>query len=207
VKFRRKSTEAESEETTVEATEAVPATGPFDADDPAVDRTIDRVDLGSLLLEPTDGIEVRLQTGADEEVQAVILAAEEGIVEVRAFAAPRNGDLWSEVMPRIAADYAQRGGTASQREGRYGTELECRVTVRTEDGRTGTQVSRVVGVNGDRWMLRATFLGLPAMEPDNAGPWQDALERVVVRRGSQAMPVGAELPLKLPPASQMQRVV
>ncbi|MBZ5738669.1 DUF3710 domain-containing protein [Nocardioides mangrovi] len=207
MKFRRKSTEAEPEATTPDAPEAEPATGPFDVDDPALDAEVERLDLGSLLLEPVEGIEVRLQADADEtEVQAVVLAAEDGIVEIKAFAAPRNGDLWSEVMPRIAADYAQRGGTASQREGRYGTELDCRITVRTEDGRTGTQVSRVVGINGDRWMLRATFLGRPALEPDNASPWQDAVERVVVRRGSQAMPVGAELPLRLPPASQTQRV-
>ena len=204
MKFRRKSAESDLEEPTPEVADE-PTTGPFDFDDPRVDPDVQRLDLGSVLIEPVDGIEVRLQTDADEtEVQAIVLAAEDGIVEVRAFAAPRNGDLWSEIMPRIAGDYAQRGGTATQREGRFGTELECRVTVRTDDGRTGTQISRVVGVNGDRWMLRATFLGRPAMEPDNANPWQDAVERIVVRRGTQAMPVGAELPLRMPPTSPTQ---
>jgi hypothetical protein len=75
--------------------------------------------------------------------------------------------------------------------------------VKTADGRTGTQPSRVIGVNGERWMLRATLLGRPAAEIDSAGTWEDVIERVVVRRGVQAMPVGAELPLTLPPEDQL----
>ena len=43
------------------------------------------------------------------------------------FAAPRHGDLWSEVRPQIAAEVASRGGTATEREGRFGTELVCQV--------------------------------------------------------------------------------
>ena len=92
-----------------------------------------------------------------------MLAAQDGAVELRAFAAPRNGDLWSEVRPQIAAEFAQRGGTATEREGPFGTELLCQVAGRrSTTGGTGIQASRVVGINGPRWMLRATLLGRPA---------------------------------------------
>jgi hypothetical protein len=211
VKFRRKSADADpaAEAEAVEADAATgveaaavdqgPAAGPYDADDLPEDDDTPRMDLGSLLIAPADGVEVRLQVEEEtERVQAVVVAGQDGAVELRAFAAPRNGDLWTEVRPRIAADFAQRGGTADEREGRFGTELVCRLTVRTPDGSTGTQPSRIIGVNGPRWMLRATLLGRPAVEPETADAWEDLIGRIVVRRGSHPMPAGAELALTLP---------
>ncbi len=59
-----------------------------------------RLDLGSLLITPEPGRELRLQVDErTQAVQAVLLAGSDGALELRAFAAPRNGDLWSEVRP------------------------------------------------------------------------------------------------------------
>jgi hypothetical protein len=197
VKFRRKSTEPDVDETGLDE-QSAPVQGPFDADDLPDDGT-ERMDLGSLLIEPEEGRELRLQVDESTgQVQSVVLAGEDGALELRAFAAPRNGDLWGEVRPAIAADMAQHGGTASEREGRFGTELVCRLTVRMEDGSTATQPSRIIGVNGPRWMLRATLLGRPAMEVDDAAAWEDTITRIAVRRGAGAMPVGDMLPVVLP---------
>lgn len=205
MKFRRKSADPEAVQPGEDQVEAAePVTGPFDVADLPADDATERVDVGSLLVAPAEGLELRLQVdGEMEQVQAVVLAGPEGALELRAFAAPRNGDLWSDIRPRIAADFAQRGGTATEREGRFGTELLCQLTVRTPDGRTGTQPSRIIGVNGPRWMLRATLLGRPAHDLEAALPWEDALAQVAVRRGGQAMPVGAELPLTMPPRDQL----
>jgi hypothetical protein len=131
-------------------------------------------------------------------VQSVVLAGPNGALELRAFAAPRNGDLWTDVRPQIAADMAQRGGTATEREGRFGTELVCELTVPRDGGGTGTQHSRIIGINGPRWMLRATLIGGPAVAPDGADEWEDMIARVAVRRGDGAMPVGDVLPVRLP---------
>ena len=181
-----------------------PVEGPWDVDDLA-DDGIDRVDLGSLLVAPTEGTELRLQVDEQTgEVQSVMLAGEEGAIELRAFAAPRGGDLWSEVRPQIAADVSQHGGTATERDGRWGVELVCQMQVVMPDGTQAMQPSRIVGVNGARWLLRATFLGQPAVQPDDAQVWEDALAAVVVQRGSHAMPVGDPLPLTLP--DDVQRV-
>ena len=201
MKFRRKSTETEPDagpEVDEVTPEPGPTTGPYDIDD-LPDDGVARMDLGSMLIAPAEGSEIRLQVDeATEAVQAVLLAGSDGALELRAFAAPRNGDLWSEIRPRLAADFAQRGGTADEREGPFGTEVVGRLTVRNPDGTTGTQPSRIIGVNGPRWMLRATLLGRPAVEPEAAQVWEDAIARVVVRRGSQPMPSGGELPLTLP---------
>jgi Protein of unknown function (DUF3710) len=184
--------------------EASPAAvdGPWDSDE-LLDDGLDRVDLGSLRIAPLEGAELQLQVDEQTgEVQAAMLASPEGALELRAFAAPRNGDLWTEVRPQIAADVAQHGGTATERDGRWGVELVCQMQVTGPDGSRAIQPSRIVGINGSRWLLRATFLGQPAVEPENAGSWEDALAAIVVHRGSHAMPAGDALPLVLPPDAQ-----
>ncbi|GAA4365888.1 DUF3710 domain-containing protein [Nocardioides caricicola] len=174
------------------------AGGPYDISEVPAD-DVPRLDIGSLLIPGAEGFELRLQIDEQtEEVRSALLTKEDGAIELRAFAAARNGDLWSEVRPRIAADFAQRGGTATEREGHFGTELVGQLTVQTEDGRTGTQASRIVGVNGDRWMLRVTLLGRPAVDDAAAADWAQIVEQVVVRRGDQPMPPGSELPLRVP---------
>ena len=202
MKFGRKSTpttvDAPGADGTDPVEESQPPAGPFDSDEVG-DDGVQRVDLGSLLIAPVPGSELRIQVDErSKKVQAVIMAGAEGALELRAFSAPRNGDLWSEIRPQLAADMARRGGTATEREGRFGPELVCQLSVKTPDGRTGQQASRIVGINGSRWMVRATFLGKPAVDPEQAQAWEDALTQVVVRRGEQAMPVGDPLPITLP---------
>lgn len=205
MRFRRKSADAPETPETPETPDAQvadqPATGPYDAEDlPSVG---DRVDLGSLLIAPTPGRELRLQVDeASGVVQAVLIAGPDGAVELRAFAAPRHGDLWTEVRPQIAADMARRGGTATEHEGTFGTELLCELHTTLADGRTGVQQSRIVGVNGSRWLLRATFMGAAARPGEHAAEWEDTLRAVAVRRGAHALPVGEPLPVVLPDSAR-----
>ena len=207
MKFRRKAEATDPAVTADDATaaagdEPTPAVtappGPFDVSEVEGDG-IERADLGSVLVPAIADRELRLQVDEQSgQVRAVMLAGQDGAVEFQAFAAPRNGDLWSDVRPQIAADMARRGGHATEREGRWGTELVCAMPVQRPDGTTATQPSRIIGINGERWMLRASFLGRPAVEPDAASEWEDALAQVVVRRGDGAMPVGEPLPVRLP---------
>lgn len=216
MKFRRKSeatpaaTDESRSESGADAAESPvepgqPRTdGPFD-ESQVVDDGVQRVDLGSLLIAPSEGRELRLQVDeASGTVQAVLLTGQDGALEMQAFAAPRHGDLWSTVRPQIQADITGRGGQAEEREGRFGTELVCQMPVKKSDGTVGLQPSRIIGINGERWMLRASLLGRPALQPEEAGDWEDALAQVVVRRGAGAMPVGEPLPATLP--DQARRV-
>ena len=174
-----------------------PGRGPYDHD--AVETGDDYVDLGSLLVRPFEGTELRMQVDEESEtVLAVLLMSETGALELRAFAAPREGDLWADVRREIGADTARRGGTTDERQGPFGPELYCELPVTLEDGTAATQPSRVIGHNGPRWFLRATLLGEPAIEPEKAEVWEEAIAAVVVRRGTDAMPPGEALPLELP---------
>jgi hypothetical protein len=210
VKFRRKAAdesaarlEDDVEDVVDEGDGQPPYEGPYDAEDVIPDG---RVDLGALLLLPLEGTELQLQVDeASGNVSSVMFAGPDGALELRVFAAPRNGDLWSEVRPQIAADLGRRGGTATEREGRFGTELVCQMPVTLPDGKSGMQPTRVIGINGTRWLLRATLLGRPAVEPETGAAFEDALTTVAVRRGSHAMPVGDPLPLSLPPDARRAR--
>ena len=176
--------------------------GPHDIADVQVDEG-GYADLGSLLSRPAEGMDLQLQVDeVSGTVLAVLLANQEGAVELRAFAAARNADLWSDARREIAADAARRGGTATEQDGPFGTELAVVIPVTTPDGEQAVQPSRVIGHNGPRWFLRATVLGRPAIEPETAGPWEEAIRGVVVRRGSEAMPPGEALPLQLPPEAE-----
>jgi hypothetical protein len=158
------------------------------------------IDLGSVLITPAGPMEMRLQVDEESgEVIAAVLVDEQGALELRAFAAARGGSAWDELRPRISAETARMGGTATEDQGTFGTELVCVVPAQTPDGQHATQVTRISGHEGPNWLLRATLMGQPAEEQDTAGPWEETIRSVVVRRGREAMPPGAPLKLTLPP--------
>jgi hypothetical protein len=181
----------------------VRAAGPWDASEVDLEDDASRVDLGSLLITPRDDVELQLQVDEGTgEVAAVILGTEEGAVELRAFAAPRNGDIWDDLRGSIAGEVAQLGGTATERDGMYGTELEVSLLVQLPDGEQAMQTSKVIGIAGPRWLLRCTLFGHPAEHHHEDGPIESALRDVVVVRGSTPLPPGDPLPLTLPPNAQ-----
>jgi hypothetical protein len=181
----------------VDTPDAAPQ-GPYDVSE--VDPEATYIDLGSLLVRPPDGLDLRLQV--DEQsgaVMTVLLVAEEGVLEMRAFASARGGDLWAEARREIAADTTRRGGTATEQDGTFGPELFCQVPVTGPDGASLVQPSRVIGHTGPRWFLRATMAGRPAIDAEYAAPFEAALRTLAVRRGAEAMPPGEALPLRMPP--------
>jgi hypothetical protein len=161
------------------------------------------VDLGAIIVKGRPSFELRLQTDKETEaVQAVMLVAQDGAVELRAFAKPRGTGIWDDVRKEIAADAARRGGTATELDGRYGKELRVVASVQGPDGQRGSQTSRIVGIDGPRWLLRATYLGKPAIEPSDAHLLEAAVRDLVVVRGQEAMPPREMLPLRLPPTAR-----
>jgi Protein of unknown function (DUF3710) len=161
------------------------------------------VDLGGMLVRGRPGLEMRLQVDEQQQdVVAVMLVSEEGAVELRAFAAPRNESIWDDVRREIGAEATRRGGTATEQQGEFGPELRLAVPAQTPDGQQGTQLSRIVGVSAPRWLLRGTFLGKAAQEPDPDGLLESAFRDVVVRRGEGPMAPRSPIPLRMPPGVQ-----
>ncbi|GAA2793142.1 DUF3710 domain-containing protein [Kribbella solani] len=206
--FRRKGRNEDADlETEGGPDEAVEprAEGPFDVTevDAEVLEADDRIDLGALVVTGMPGMELGLQV--DEQsgvVQAVLLMLEDSALELRAFAAPKKSGIWDEVRQEIAAEASRMGGTATETDGPFGTELVLVVPVEDPEGQIFSQTSRVIGVDGPRWLLRGTVLGRAAVEPDAAEPMEATLRNTVVVRGDEPMAVRESLPLRLPPGAE-----
>jgi hypothetical protein len=202
--FRRRSTAPDEVPAEPEATSDQPAAdrprGPWDRSETTADADDESyIDLGGLVIKAVPGLELRLQV--DEQtsaVAAVMLAGPESGLELRAFAAPRNSGIWDDVRADIAAEAKRRGGTFSESPGEYGTEIQVVVPVRTSDGRSATQPSRIVGVEGPRWLLRGTFLGKSAVKSDPDGLLESALRSLIVVRGEAPMAPREMIPLRMP---------
>jgi hypothetical protein len=179
--------------------------GPFDSsevDDSELEAE-DRIDLGALVITGMPGMELRLQVDEQSgDVQAILLVLEDSALELRAFAAPKTSGIWTEVRREIAAEATRMGGTASETDGPFGTELVLVVPVEDPDGQIFSQTSRVIGIDGPRWLLRATVLGRAAVEPDAAPPMEQSLRNVIVVRGSEPMAPRESLALRLPPGAE-----
>jgi hypothetical protein len=180
--------------------------GPWDRGETSVDEEDDAyVDLGGLVVKGIEGLELRLQVEDQEgTIAAVMLAGPDSGLELRAFAAPRSGGIWDEVRNDIAAEAVRRGGTATEVDGEFGTELTLVVPVVMPDGKQATQPSRVVGVEGPRWLLRGTFLGKSAVAPDPEGPLESAFRDVIVVRGSEPMAPRDMIAMQMPAQAQAQ---
>lgn len=180
------------------------AAGPWDSSEVTVDpEDPTKVDLGGLIVTGRPGLELRLQVDEGRgQVAAVLLAGPEGAVELRPFAAPRNGDIWDDARKSLAAEVTRQGGTATEADGPFGPELRVVMNVTTPEGKAAAQPSRVLGIAGPRWLLRATLFGKPAVQPDPDSEVEAALRDVIVVRGSQPYPPGEALPLTVPANAQ-----
>jgi len=210
---RRKASEAPEEvEAAATAAAAEPqvegprAHGPWDDSEVPVDEEDPtRAHLGSLSVKGRQEVEVRLQVDeASGRVAAVMMVAPDGAMELRAFAAPRNEDIWEDVRRQMAAEATRRGGTATEVPGPFGPALQMVVSGVGPDGQTVRQPSTVLGIAGPRWLLRVSTFGRPAVEYRPDAPLESALRDVVVIRGTAPMPPGEPLPLVLP--SRARRV-
>lgn len=198
------------------------SSGPYDINE--VDSTegteeSPKVDLGSLILTPVPGSELRLQVAEETgDIVSAMLVIEtiveppasanqktqaySSALELGAYAAPRSGGLWEELRDEISRSATEAGGTASLGEGPFGVELRRLIPVTTPDGEEGYQPSRMWVAEGPRWLLRGIVYGQAAIEDDADSPVVAdvlaAFRQVIVRRGDEAMAPGDLLPLTMP---------
>lgn len=199
----------EAEEQEVREVEALPIArprGPWDRDETALDEEEDGyIDLGGLVVKGLEGLELRLQVEDQQgSIASVMFAGPDSGLELRAFAAPRSDGIWDEVRADIAAETVRRGGTVAESDGEFGTELRQVVPVQTPDGKQATQASRVVGVEGPRWLLRGTFFGKSAVDPDPEGLLEGVLRYVIVVRGNEPMAPREMIPMQMPAQAQAE---
>jgi hypothetical protein len=195
--------------------------GPFEVAELSADEELEddhpRIDLGSIIVTPVPGSELRLQVNEAQEIVSAMLVlpvtapatngAQPEVVgssalELSAYAAPRSGGLWAELRDEISAAAVEVGGSAELAAGPFGVELRRLLPVTTPDGEQGYQPSRMWVAEGSRWLLRGIVYGQAAIESDDDDPAVagvlEAFREVVVRRGDEAMAPGDLLPMSMP---------
>ena len=194
-----------SDDTTDDATTAVPTEspdvdgvdgddGPFDIedfDDPAV-ALQGRHDLGAVLIPENEAAELAVEVNPQGMPTMAWMVTSNGRYNVTAYAAPKTGGLWREVVTEVAESLRSQAAEVSIEDGPWGREVVGLMTNGPEP-----VVMRFVGVDGYRWMVRGAAVGAP----DNAGAiaqdLRNALADTVVRRGDTPQPVRNMLPLQL----------
>lgn len=174
------------------------AAGPWDESD-APEGV--RVDLGALQIPIDDAyaIQVPPEEGTDQRL-AVLLVTEESVLELRAFAAGRTGSLWDEVRDDLKLEVDRLEGQHTEAPGPFGIELRTGIPAELPDGTEGVQPGRILGVDGPRWFVRGTLLGLAAFDDAAAEPLIRAMRDVVVVRGPEAKMSREALALTIDPS-------
>lgn len=162
------------------------ANGPWDSSEKDVDDDSTYLDFGSLLIRGRPGFNLQMPVDDDQgTIGSIVLVTENSGLELRAFADARSGGLWDAVRADLEEEAERLDGEAQQVQGSFGTELHISVPVTLPDGEDGFQPTRILGIEGPRWMLRATFLGQEALEPSDDSLLMQALRDVVVVRGDE----------------------
>jgi hypothetical protein len=178
------------------------ANGPWDLDE--VDgshpsHTRARIDLGGLRVRPLPGMQLQMQVdSATGRATSVLMVSEQAAVQLMAIAAAKSTALWPATINAVAVDARRRGGSADKATGPWGEVLNVSLPVQTPDGATAVQPSIVIGVDGPRWLLRATLIGAAATDQAMHNRLLAVVQDTVVVRGEVPMPPGEIIELKPP---------
>lgn len=173
--------------------------GPWDVDDENVPDYDEYLDMGAYYLPFLQGIELRVKANrATQQVLGTTITYGSSSVEIEAFAAPKTMGLWDDVR----ADLVEANKDAKETDGVFGTELTLPVVVK--GGRK--VVTRIVGVDGPRWMLRGIFSGKAATDPDHAETkaLNQLFSNIVVERGEDPLAPRDLIPMH-PPVAPAER--
>ncbi|MCU1700339.1 MAG: hypothetical protein JWR34_6402 [Mycobacterium sp.] len=168
--------------------------GPFDVEefDDAAVVTVGRHDLGSVLIPENDAAELAIEVNQQGVPTMVWMVTPNGRYNITAYAAPKTGNLWREVVTEIAESLRNDSAQVSVEDGPWGREVVGVMTKGPEP-----VVMRFVGVDGPRWMVRGAAIGTPESADAIAADVRNALADTVVRRGDTPQPVRAMLNLQL----------
>ncbi len=168
--------------------------GPWDVHDEDAPDFDGMIDIGSMYLPLMENAELRLKAKRNQEGEQTIVGAtitvNDSSLELEAFAAPKTMSLWDDIRQELIQSNSQ----AKEEEGDFGTEVLLPVKVKDK-----TFMSRIVGVDGPRWMLRGIFTGPAAQEgTDPRKDFDDFFAQIVVNRGNEPLAPRDLIPMTMP---------
>lgn len=177
----------------------IAADGPWSLADAPADAAF--YDFGPLRLPAIPGLKARVEIDPRVgKIGAVTVQVLDCGVQIHVLAARAGKPLWPQVRRELLAKLKRSPGHQQVIEGRFGAELIANRTVLDPSTRLTVDVpTRFVGIDGDKWMIRAVVRG-PSVLTDATIARVDALlSRIAVDRGIAAHAEGEVLELATPP--------
>lgn len=177
-----------------------PADGPWSLADAPQDRAF--LDFGPLRLPAYGGLKARAEYDAKtRRLGAVSVRIGDCEAQLQVIAAPRGGRGWTDMRRSITERVRRQPGFQQTIEGRFGPELFATVTGRDRAGLLTDVTIRYVGIDGDRWILRAVVMGPSVTEDETIARVDAFLSQCAVERGDAPMPAGTVMELSAPPGA------
>ena len=171
--------------------------GPWDSTDPEAPDTDEYLDIGALMLPFLKGSELRLKANSQTgDVLGATITYKSSSLELEPFAAPKSLGLWDEVR----ADLLKANPSCKEVDGVFGKELTLPVKVKGKN-----LLTRVVGVDGPRWMLRGIFSGPAAKGGKEKDVLDGYLADLVVVRGDEPLAPRDLVPMHAPVTPNQRR--
>ena len=145
-----------------------------------------------MLIPENEAAELAVEVNQQGVPTMVWMVTSNGRYNVTAYAAPKTGGLWREVVTEVAESLRKEAAEVSIEDGPWGREVVGLMTNGPEP-----VVMRFIGVDGYRWMVRGAAIGSPENAEAIARDLRNALSDTVVRRGDTPQPVRNMLPLQL----------
>ena len=171
--------------------------GPWDSTDPEAPDTDEYLDIGALMLPFLKGSELRLKANSQTgDVLGATITYGSSSLELEPFAAPKSLGLWDEVR----ADLLKANPSCKEVDGVFGKELTLPVKVKGKN-----LLTRVVGIDGPRWMLRGIFSGPAAKGGKEKDVLDGYLADLVVVRGDEPLAPRDLVPMHAPVTPNQRR--
>ena len=171
--------------------------GPWDSTDSEAPDTDEYLDIGALMLPFLEGSELRLKANSQTgDVLGATITYKSSSLELEPFAAPKSLGLWDEVR----ADLLKANPSCKEVDGVFGKELTLPVKVKDKN-----LLTRVVGIDGPRWMLRGIFSGPAAKGGKEKDVLDGYLADLVVVRGDEPLAPRDLVPMHAPVTPNQRR--
>ena len=194
--FRRKRGEDPAD-----STPAPQGVGPWDESD--APHRDDLLDCGALRIPVLDAATLQFTVDRTRDlVLGAVYILGDSALQLQVFAAPKSRGIWADVRADMISSIASQGGSSREGHGDYGTEIRAQMPI---EGHRSINPVRYVGIDGSRWLLRATLTGKAAVDDDASRALLHlVLDDTVVVRGNAAFPPRDILPLSIPKAGPVK---
>lgn len=189
--------ETEKQEEEIEVREAEESEGvaehhgPYDISDPNIPEG-KYLDLGALKILGKPNLSMRLTPSPDaKNIVDLSFSYGSSSLQLTLLASPRRVKFW----PELRKDILSSQKKSHEEEGVFGEEVYFMTKVRE-----GVEIpTRIVGVDGPRWMLRGIFTGPAAQSGGEKDFLDDFFSTLVADRGAEPLAPGDPVPLIFPP--------